>query len=262
MEQCQSWAGESAPDALEIIYCTAVVEPVSLLAESAAGPRGCEGRAPRQANRGTEAMMNDIRWSEHPLYADVVKRVPPELHPTLARAVDLRAADAWLHQGTMPAGIDSDGKSLGGEQGPAFLRAAGRRYMRRWVTDEHGEQFGKSDAGVLLDKWVDEMVAFSAGLGGRGRGISWLPGRVEEIVVLVDSRSGEPPTYRYYTVREVCESKALAHFLGLYARRRRHKTYERIERAREDERIPLNRKARETLAWVLANKVMHYEDEL
>ena len=66
-------------------------------------PRGCEGRAPGQANRGTEAMMRDIRWSEHPLYADVVKRVPPELHPTLARAVDLRAADAWLHEGTMPA---------------------------------------------------------------------------------------------------------------------------------------------------------------
>ena len=43
--------------------------------------------------------MNDIRWNEHPLYADVVKRVPPELHPTLARAVDLRAADAWLHEG-------------------------------------------------------------------------------------------------------------------------------------------------------------------
>ena len=79
---------------------------------------------------------------------------------------------------------------------------------------------------------------------------------------LVDSRSGEPPTYRYYTVREICESKALAHFLGLYARRPRHKTYERIERAREDERIPLNRKARETLAWVLANTVMHDEDEL
>ena len=39
----------------------------------------------------------------------------------------------------MPAGLDSDGKSLGGQQGPAFLRAAGRRYMRRWVTDEHGE---------------------------------------------------------------------------------------------------------------------------
>ena len=88
-------------------------------------------------------MMNDIRWSEHPLYADVVKRVPPELHPTLARAVDLRAADAWLHEGTMPAGLDSDGKSLGGQQGPAFLRAAGRRYMRRWATNEHGEQFGK-----------------------------------------------------------------------------------------------------------------------
>lgn len=207
-------------------------------------------------------MMNDIRWSEHPLYADVVKRVPPELHPTLARAVDLRAADAWLHEGTMPAGLDSDGKSLGGQQGPAFLRAAGRRYMRRWVTNEHGEQFGKGEAGMLLDKWLDEMLAFSAGLGGRGRGISWLPGRVEEIHVLVDSRSGEPPTYRYYTVREVCESKALAHFLGLYARRRRHKTYERIERAREDERIPLNRKARETLAWVLANRVMHDEDEL
>ena len=47
-----------------------------------------------------------------------------------------------------------------------------------------------------------------------------------------------------------------------YARRRRHKTYERIERAREDEHIPLNRKARETLAWVLANRVMHDEDEL
>ena len=39
-------------------------------------------------------------------------------------------------------------------------------------------------------------------------------------------------------------------------------TYERIERAREDERLPLNRKARETLAWVLANRVMHDEDEL
>ena len=47
--------------------------------------------------------------------------MPPELHPTLARAVDLRAADAWLHEGTMPAGLDSDGKSLGGQQGPAFL---------------------------------------------------------------------------------------------------------------------------------------------
>ena len=42
----------------------------------------------------------------------------------------------------------------------------------------------------------------------------------------------------------------------MYARRRRHRTYERIERAREDERIPLNREARETLAWVLVNKVM------
>ena len=134
--------------------------------------------------------------------------------------------------------------------------------MRRWVTDEHGEQFGKGEAGMLLDKWIDEMLAFSAGLGGRGRGISWLPGRVEEIHVLVDSRSGEPPTYRYYTVREVCESKALEHFLGLYARRRRHKTYERIEKAREDERIPLNRTARETLAWVLANRLMADEDEL
>ena len=110
-------------------------------------------------------MMNDIRWSEHPLYADVVKRVPPELHPTLARAVDLRAADAWLHEGTMPAGLDSDGKSLGGQQGPAFLRAAGRRYMRRWVTNEHGEQFGKGEAGMLFDKWLDEMLAFSAGAG-------------------------------------------------------------------------------------------------
>ncbi|MCY4636432.1 MAG: hypothetical protein OXG04_18325 [Acidobacteria bacterium] len=107
-------------------------------------------------------MMNDIRWSEHPRYADVVKRVPPELHPTFARAVDLRAADAWLHEGTLPAGLDSDGKSLGGQQGPAFLRAAGRRYMRRWVTDEHGEQFGKGDAGMLFDKWLDEMLAFSA----------------------------------------------------------------------------------------------------
>ena len=250
------------PTPPKIIYCTAVAETRGPAARTSRWPRGCEGRAPRQANRGTEAMMNDIRWSEHPLYADVVKRVPPELHPTLARAVDLRAADAWLHEGTMPAGLDSDGKSLGGQQGPAFLRAAGRRYMRRWVTNEHGEQFGKGEAGMLLDKWLDEMLAFSAGLGGRGRGISWLPGRVEEIHVLVDSRSGEPPTYRYYTVREVCESKALAHFLGLYARRRRHKTYERIERAREDERIPLNRKARETLAWVLANRVMHDEDEL
>ena len=153
--------------------------------------------------------MNDIRWSEHPLYADVVKKVPSELHPTLARAVDLRAADAWLHEGTMPAGLDSDGKSLGGQQGPAFLRAAGRRYMRRWVTNEHGEQFGKGEAGMLFDKWLDEMLAFSAGLGGRARGISWLPGRVEQIDVLVDSRSGEPPTYRYYTVRKVCESKAV-----------------------------------------------------
>ena len=164
--------------------------------------------------------MNDIRWSEHPLYVDVVKRVPPELHTTLARAVDLRAADAWLHEGTMPAGLDSDDKSLGGQQGPAFLRAAGRRYMRRWVTDEHGEQFGKGEAGMLLEKWTDEMVAFSAGLGGRGRGISWL----EEVHVLVDSRSGEPPTYRYYTVREVCESKVLAHFLGLYGSRGRART--------------------------------------
>ena len=142
-------------------------------------------------------MMDDIRWSEHPLYADVVKRVPPELHPTLARAVDLRAADAWLHEGTLPAGLDSDGKSFGGQRGPAFLRAAGRRYMRRWVTDEHGEQFAKGEAGMLLEKWLDEMLAFSAGLGGRGRGISWLPGRVEQIDVLVDNRSGEPPTYRY-----------------------------------------------------------------
>ena len=94
-------------------------------------------------------MMNDLRWSEHPLYADVVKRVPPELHPTLARAVDLRAAAAWLHEAAMPAGLDSDGKSLGGQQGPAFLRAAGRRYMRRWVMDEHGEQFGKGETGML-----------------------------------------------------------------------------------------------------------------
>ena len=104
-----------------------------------------------------------------------------------------------------------------------------------------------------------------AGVGGRGRSISWLAGRVEEIDVLVDSRRGEPPTYRYYTVREVCESKgpgALPRAVRrLYARRRRHKTYERIERAREDERIPLNRKARETLAWVLANKVMHDEEQ-
>ena len=29
--------GDSAPDGLEIIYCTAVVEPVGLLSESAAG---------------------------------------------------------------------------------------------------------------------------------------------------------------------------------------------------------------------------------
>ena len=72
---------------------------------------------------------------------------------------------------------------------------------------------------------------------------------MEEIDVLVDSRSGEPPTYSYYTVREVCASKALAHFPGLYVRRRRHKTHERIERARDDERIPLNRSARETFAW-------------
>ena len=104
-------------------------------------------------------MMNDIRWSEHARYADVVKRVPAELHPTLARAVDLRAADAWLHEGAMPAGLDLDGKSRGGQQGPAFLGAAGRRYMRRWVTDEHGEQFGKGEAGMLLDKWIDEMLA-------------------------------------------------------------------------------------------------------
>ena len=206
--------------------------------------------------------MHDIRWSEHPLYADVLKRVPAELHPTLSRAVDLRAADAWLHAGTLPSGLDSEGRSLGGQRGPAFLRAAGRRYMRRWVTDEDGEQFGKGESGMLLAKWIDEMLALSVGLGGRGRGISWLPGRVEEVHVLVDSRSGEPPTYRYYTVREVCESKALSHFLGLYARRRRHKTIERIERAREDERIPLNRPARETLAWVLTNTVMHDEDEL
>ncbi len=60
---------------------------------------------------------------------------------------------------------------------------------------------------MLLDKWLDEMLAFSAGLGGRGRGISWLPGRVEEIHV--DSRSGEPPTYRYYTVADYCETEGI-----------------------------------------------------
>ena len=37
VEQCRSWAGVRAPDALKIIYCTAVVEPVGLLPESAAG---------------------------------------------------------------------------------------------------------------------------------------------------------------------------------------------------------------------------------
>ena len=91
----------------------------------------------------------------------------------------------------MPAGLDSDGKSLGGQQGPAFLGAAGRRYMRRWVADEHGEQFGKGEAGMLLDKWVDEMLAFSAGLAGRGRGISWLPGReIAAVAVAVALSTG------------------------------------------------------------------------
>ena len=29
---------------------------------------------------------------------------------------------------------------------------------------------------MLVAKWLDEMLAFSALLGGRGRVISWLPG--------------------------------------------------------------------------------------
>ena len=73
------------------------------------------------------------------------------------------------------------------DQRPALLGAAGRRYMRRWVTDEHGEQFGKGATGMLHEKWIDEMLAFSAGLGGRGRGISWLPGR-EALAVAVEPR--------------------------------------------------------------------------
>ena len=140
-----------------------LAEHVGLLlpaARTSRWPRGCEGRAPRQAHRGTEAMMNDIRWSEHPLYADVVKRVPPELHPTVARAVDLRAADAWLHEGTKPAGLDSDGKSLGGQRGPAVpargrppLHAAlGDRRARRAVRQGRGRhaprQVARRHAGV------------------------------------------------------------------------------------------------------------------
>ena len=162
----------------------------------------------------------------------------------------------------MPAGLDSDGKSLGGQQGPAFLRAAGRRYLRRWVSDEHGEQFGKGEAGMLHESgstrwwrsvqgWADADGASRGCRGGWRRSTFWSTAGAARCRPTPTTRSGE-----------VCESKALAYFLGLYARRRRRKTYERIERAREDERIPLNRKARETLAWVLANTVMHDEDEL
>ena len=82
-----------------------------------------------------------------------------------------------------------------------------------------------------------------------------------------DPRSGRQPERRAADVPLLHGQGSLREqgpgaLLGLYARRRRHKTYERIERAREDERIPLNRKVRETLAWVLANRVMHDEDEL
>ena len=37
VEQCRVRTGDSAPDAPEIIYCTAVAEPVGLLPEPAAG---------------------------------------------------------------------------------------------------------------------------------------------------------------------------------------------------------------------------------
>ena len=36
-EHCRGWVGDSAPDAPEIIYCTAVAEPVGLMPEPAAG---------------------------------------------------------------------------------------------------------------------------------------------------------------------------------------------------------------------------------
>ena len=62
--------------------------------------------------------MNAIRWSEHRLYAALVSRVPDELHATLARAADLTSAYAWLRDGTRPAGLDDEGKSLDGLEGP------------------------------------------------------------------------------------------------------------------------------------------------
>ena len=207
--------------------------------------------------------MNDIRWSEHALYAEVVKRVPPELHPTLARAVDLRAADAWLHEGTMPAGLDSDGKSLGGQQGPTFLRAAGRRYLRRWVTDEHGEQFGKGEAGMLLDKWIDEMLAFTAGLGGRGRGH------------LVAAGGGWKRSTFWSTAVAASRRRTATTRSGKSARARPWRTSSgctpgdggtrRTSGSRGRARTSASRSTArrgETLAWVLANRVMHDEDEL
>ena len=206
--------------------------------------------------------MNDIRWSEHPLYADVVKRVPPELHPTLARAVDLRAADAWLHEGTMPAGLDSDGQSLGGQQGPAFLRATGRRYLRRWVTDEHGEQFGKGEAGMLHESgstrwwrsvqgWADADGASRGCRGGWRRSTFWSTAGAASRRRTTTTRSGKSARARPWRTSSGCTPAA-----GGTRRTNGSRGRARTSASR------LNRKARETLAWVLANTVMHDEDEL
>ena len=122
--------------------------------------------------------MNAIRWSEHRLYAALVSRVPDELHATLARAADLISAYAWLRDGTRPAGLDEEGKSLDGLEGPAFIRAVGRRYMRRWVLDDDGDRFGQSEAEKLVADWTDEVLLFSSAAGGGRRAVSWLPGPV------------------------------------------------------------------------------------
>ena len=130
--------------------------------------------------------MNAIRWSEHRLYAALVSRVPDELHATLARAADLISAYAWLRDGTRPAGLDDEGKSLDGLEGPAFIRAVGRRYMRRWVLDDDDDRFGQSEAEKLVADWTDEVLLFSSTTSGGRRAVSWLPGRVEEMDGLVD----------------------------------------------------------------------------
>ena len=208
--------------------------------------------------------MNAIRWSEHRLYAALVSRVPDELHATLARAADLISAYAWLRDGTRPAGLDDGGKSLDGLEGPAFIRAVGRRYMRRWVLDDDDDRFGQSEAEKLVADWTDEVLLFSSAAGGGRRAVSWLPGRVEEMDGLVDrdTLASRGVTYRYYTLTELCEAKERKHFLGLYARGRRQKAYEVIDRPRADERIALNPAARETLGWVLRKRLRAMEEVL